>query len=209
MLKKIARSIEMSFDIPESEKKVAREAIQAFKNVLGSLDKAKKHLDIIYQPFQSEEVLPPEAVVKFRGAFFRYKEQVKKNFDDAKAKSLIAYSKLNLFSSDTHILELINAFKDQIDMLGSQVNVLLDVLDDFRDINFKSNVTKAIDSISKEAFELENIINDRIIDHINSEILSKDWISDVKDTLNVKIEEKIPYITRLFQERQQAINSVR
>lgn len=209
MINKIASTIEMSFDIPESEKAEAQAAADEFKKVITSLDAAKKHLNIIYEPFKdADEEIPPEAVYEFRGAIFRYKEQIKENFNKMRAASFLAIMRLNFFSSDTHIMELINTFRDSVGDIESQVNVLLDILDDLKSDEFKNNIITGIDAIRKASFEVEKLIKERIQDYLDTNILAKDWVSNTGDELRTQIETRVPYITQLFQERQKALDNL-
>jgi hypothetical protein len=179
-----------------------------FSKVVNSLETAKKHLDIIYDPFKNATEIPKEAVVEFRGAINRFKDQIKENFNKVKGYGIKAVAKLNYFSSDTHIAELVNAFKDSIGDLEDQVTILMDILDNYKDPAFKDNVLVGVEAVRKECFEVENLIEERIIDHIDANILAKDWITDTSDALKIKMEDKIPYVTQLFQERQKALESL-
>lgn len=209
MIKKIATTIEMSFDIPESEKKEAQAASEEFKKVISALDAAKKHLNMMYEPFKDAEEIPPDALYEFRGAVYRYKEQIKENFNKVKATAFLAIMKFNYFATDTHITELINSFRDSVGDVEKQVNVLLDILDDLKSKDFKNNMIKGIESIRKAAFEVEKLIKERILDYIDSNILAKDWMSNTSDELHTEIRIRVPYITQLFEERQKALENGR
>lgn len=205
MINKIASTIEMNFDIPESEKQEAKLASDTFKRVISALDTAKQHLKLMYDPFKDAGETTPEAVYEFRGAISRYKDQILKNFNKVKALSFLSIMHINNFASDTHVTELINGFKDSIEDVSDQVTVLCDAIDDIKNKDFKNNIVKAIDSVRKSCFETENMINERIIDYLNNNILKEDWVKNTGDELHQKIEEKKPYISILFEERQKAV----
>lgn len=207
MINKIASTIEMSFDIPTEEQKEAELASDYFSQVINALNYAKDHLNIIYDPFQKAENLTPEAVWEYRSAVRRYSDQIIKNYNKVKAFAFKALMRINVFSSDTHIMELINSFKDSINDLKKQVNILLEILEDLKSVDFKKNVMLAIENVRKQSSEIEKLIRERILDHIDSNILSTDWISDIGEDMKMKFREKIPYITQLFQERQDAIDN--
>lgn len=207
MINKIASTIEMSFDIPESEVNEAQLASDEFKKIMTLLDNAKKHLNIMYEPFKSAESLSPDTINEFRGAVFRYKEQIKENFNKVKASSYLAIMRLKYFSTDTHVMELVNSFRDSVSEVEEQVSILLDILGDLKSQDLKDNVIKGVESIRQKAFETEKLIKERILDYINTNILAKDWMSNTGDELKTEIKERIPYITQLFQERQEALNS--
>lgn len=208
MINKIASTIEMSFDIPESEQKEAQLASELFSQVINSLDHAKDHLNIIYEPFKKASDVPPEAVWEWRGAIRQYKDQIKTNYNKVKRLAFQALVKLDVFSSDTHIMELINSFKDAIGELEKQIGILLDILDDLKAIDFRQNVISGIEAVRHQSQEIENLIKDRIIDHIDANILTRDWMANISNDLKVKVRERVPYITQLFQERQNAFNQM-
>lgn len=202
MIKKIANTIEMSFDIPESEKKEAQAATEEFKKVISSLEVAKRHLNLMYEPFKNAESVSPDALTEFRGAIHKYKEQIKENFNNVKVSAFSSIMKLNYFATDTHITELINSFRDSIGDVEKQVNILLRILDDLGSEEFRDNVVSGIEAIRKASFEVEKLIKERIIDYIDSNILAKDWMTDTGI-----IKNRVPYITQLFEERQKALEN--
>ncbi len=203
--KKIAATIEMSFEIPESEKKKAQEAIDLFKKVLSSLDVAKDHITTMYDPFKEAESIPVESLHENRGVIHRYKEQIKDNFNKTSIYALKAYSALDAFSSDTHIDELINTFKKTMGDLIDQVNVLMDVFGNMQSKEFKNQFISACDSVFSASFEVDKLINERIIDFVNTNIVGSDWISSTKQEIDFQIDSKVPYITQLFEERKEVL----
>ena len=205
MIKKIADAIEMSFEIPESEREHAKAAIEYLKKLDAALGYAKKHLTIIYDPFKDAESISTDIIVKYRSSIRRFKKQVKKNYNKVKLFALNVIIKLSEFSTDTHIQELINTFKDSVEELEKQVNLFFDILDDFRSDQYKQNVVTGVEGIRKQSVTIERLLKDRIIDHLNSNILLNDWVSNTSKENNVEFDKKIPYITQLFRERQKAL----
>lgn len=207
MINKIANTIEMSFDIPESEKKAAEEVVEIFKKVIATMDTAKKHLNDMYEPFRGTEAIPPEELQKIHGQISRYKDQVKANFEQVKLLSGYAMAKLNQFASDTHIMELENTFNDSFSDLEGQVNIVMEILTDVEAVDFKDRFIAGVESVRSEAHEMEKLINDRIIDYVDTNILAKNWMEDVQRALDGNVQARVPYITQLFHERQKALSS--
>lgn len=205
MLTKLAYAVEMSFDVPDSEKEIGEFASQLFEEVINSINLAKDHLDIIYNPFKRHENISTEAIAKRRGKIDIYKNKTKDNFEKVKFIAFKAIDKLNYFSSDTHTMEMINSFRDAIGALEKQVVILLDVLDNYRSPDFRDNVLKSIEAVRKEAYDIEKLIKDRIVPHIDTNILARDWISNTSNQLQTKIQDRIPIITELFNQRQKAL----
>jgi cysteinyl-tRNA synthetase len=208
MLHKIAESIEMSFDIPDAEKQIAEDASMRLEAFVNALKFAVKHLDVIYDPFSKHTDIPVKSVVKHRGLLNRLRGRVHENFEKAQRQALLGVQKLNHFSTgDTEIQELVNGFVEASDSLAESVSKFLAALQhDFRTQNFRDTIISLVDQIRKEAQELENLVYDRIIDHIDTNILAKNWMKDTSDALKVDMKEHVPLIQQLFEERQKEIN---
>jgi len=207
MLRKLATHIEMSFDVSDAEKRDAMMASEKFEGISSALDIAVEHLDIIYNPFQKYEEIPMETIVNKRGAIDRYKRKILENFNEVKRRSLYAIKDLYLFSSDTHVQELINSFDDSVWELEKQINELSDVLSDYKSQDFRKNVLGAIDNIRKQAEEIESLIKERIIEYIDTNILAKSWMSDTDEDFVSQIREKVPLITELYDHRVKELES--
>ena len=61
-IKKLAETIEMSFDIPPEEKKIAEEAKEYFEDTSHLLGLAVQHLSVIYDPFTKHTDVPVDSV---------------------------------------------------------------------------------------------------------------------------------------------------
>jgi hypothetical protein len=203
---KIAAGIEMSFETPTVEKKVGKEAKIRFEAALSRLNHAIEHLDVIYEPFDKYETVSKSSLVKKKGLIHRFKQKVIDNFNDFKTISLLAIRKINFFSTgDVAIQEIENSFINAIGDLEKLVDDLIDRLDDYESDSFRQDILNSIDSIKSQGDSLDTLINDRIIEHIDSEIVARTWMDDKKKELKLELEEKTPIIQELFQERQKAL----
>lgn len=207
-MKTIAYNSPMSFSIPDSEKEVAKKAEKYFTHLKGLIDKAVKHFNIIYEPFKENSNIPTEETIKNRVALREFREQVKDNFDLIKKIALESFRIMNHFSSDTETYDIMNAFTDQLDGLEESVNDLLKVFSNLSSEEFVANIIKNIDVVKNQCEQLENLINDRILNHIDTNILAKNWVSNVSDQFNTKIDDKVPMIVQLYKERHDAVENV-
>ena len=62
-----------------------------------------------------------------------------------------------------------------------------------------------IDSLKKQMNQIEQLIRDRILEHIDSNILAKNWAKDISKGDGEPIEERVPLVVQLFRERQKAL----
>lgn len=198
MLEKIKLSylIDMSFDVPDSEKRIASEALEMLEKLLSLIMLSEEHLDIIYDAFYGKTLSPNEVYEK-RGVLNRYRKKIKENFSDIKFQSINIIKKLYFFSSDTQMMELLNTIKDAMDMTEKKVVKLLDFLNDFKSKTFIEDIIKTIDEIKESTKELKDLTKERVIDFIEENILAKNL------TEGLGIEEKVPLIQQLYEERKQ------
>ena len=130
LFKKIANNIEMSFDIPDSEKEIALEAKSFLEAVSNNMKQAVEHLDNIYTPFKEHDNITTESLVANRGILQgRFSTKIKNNFNKSNLYALLAIRKLNYFSNgDSDIREIINSFKDAVKEVGIAVSNLLSII---------------------------------------------------------------------------------
>lgn len=204
----LADSITMSFKVPESEKQIARDCLELLSLILNKCSLANEHLDIIYNPFSKYENISLEAINKKKGAFNRFKQQVKKNYEEIKTYSAYFIKKLSSFNNDGHCAELISAFTDSFKDLENSVEDLLSSLSDLTDQNFRQNIIINIENIKKESSQLEQLINARIMKYLNEDVLGKNWINDSIEKNNISIDEKEPIINQLSKYRQDILNNI-
>jgi hypothetical protein len=209
MFNRIAQNIEMSFDIPDAEKEKALEAKMYFEATDHALTLAVEHLGHLYDVFTEYTDISVQSVIDHRGLLQgRYSTAIKKNFNEVKKKALLAIRKLNYFSTgDNSIRELIITFEESIKDIEEPVNVLLFVIKDDYDVDgFRDKVIEAIDKIKKQVEDTQDVINDRIIEHIDTNIITKSWMHEMSKELQLEDETNIPSITRLLKEREEILN---
>lgn len=207
-LSKFAQVVNMSLDVPVAEKKIAQKCVRRFQHLSKKLDGFDKHLDILYNPFKSHEDVTEESVLENRAALRRYRDQINENFTDIKIFIISCIKELNYFSYDSEISELIKSFDDSIGDLGNSIDELLIVLDNWQDKDYRNNVMKNMDNVRKFTSEIEKLVNDRIIVHINTNILAKNWTDSLDEELKSSIKEKEPYIKQLHKEREDRLKQI-
>jgi len=66
MIYKLAATLDMSFRIPDTEKKVAKTAVENFFSTINSISIAKDHLDILYGPFKKAQAISTDGLIQYR-----------------------------------------------------------------------------------------------------------------------------------------------
>ena len=181
MLKKLAYEVSMSFNISETDKNVAENISKFLVNVVNQIKIIENHLDLITTSFKNAENIDIDYLYQKRGAFARYARQAKENFYKLQINAANAIKLLKIFEIDTHISELIKSLTDSIQQINKYYNDMLDLLNDVKSDDFKKNLMEKIDTINQKLSNLEVLINERIIQHIDENILSKNWINQLND----------------------------
>ena len=201
MIKKRAYIVQMTYSISDDERKAAEKGIIFFKNSLRLLNLSKNYLNLMKTPFKDEKVLP-EDIMQHRAMIRRFRDESVKNFNEFKKASFMCVVTMNRFSSDTVTVKLIKSFITTIDELESKVNSFVDLFDDLNNEEFSTKVVEQIEKIQKECEDLEKIIQERTIPHIQKNILSKNWVDQISENVDFKIQERKPLILDLFNKSQ-------
>jgi len=202
-----AYSIQMHFGVPESEKRVAEKAEEYFDQLLAKMEDAKDYLDLIYVPFQKHQNIDMEMIVEYRKTFREYRDQVQLKFRNIAKKGYKCVALMNAFSTDTATEELMDSFIGTIRELDKYVDTFVSIFSNLNSSEFRDHLISTIDSLKKQMNQIEQLIKDRILDHIDSNILAKNWAKDISDRFegSQPIEERVPLVVQLFKERQKAL----
>lgn len=207
LLRKIAQYVDFSTDIPDSEKKDAEEALLRLEEAAYHLNQATDHLNVLYDPFSKHDNISTKSVVEKRGVLNRFKQASKEKFENFKRLCILAMQKLNNFSNgDTEIREIIGTLESSVIDIEQKLEEFYDVLSDYESPDFRDAVLSTIDGVKTKAEEFNDLVYDRIIEHINANIIGKTWMSDAEDQLNIGVEEHTPLLLELFKQRQQMLD---
>jgi truncated hemoglobin YjbI len=206
MIERKAYAIQMSFEVPDSEKRLAEKAEERFEELLSTMKVAIEYLDLIYGPFKKHDNLDMKLIMHYRKTFRQYRDAVKRRYDKIIKMAFKCVMLMNEFAKDFAIKEIVNSFLAMVKELEKYINIFLSIFSDLSDAEFKNKLISTIDSIRKTSNQIRQVVNDRILDHIDTNILAKNWASDFSDKYQEIVEEKIPLVMQLFRERQQALS---
>ncbi len=203
---KRAYAIQMSYDVSDEEKNQAEKALLAFEHASKTLQLANNHLDIMKTPFKDNPEIDPKEVLKARVAIRRFRDQSVDNFNNFKKQAFQCVAVMQMFDSDTQCLKLMKSFISSIDDLEGKVNKFVELCNDLEAKSFIADVVKELEAIQEQCKDIQEIIDERIKNHIQSNILATSWVDSVSSDLQMKIEEKTPLIVDLFNQRQDQLN---
>jgi hypothetical protein len=201
-VEKRAYFVQMSFDISPGEVAKAERAQVAFENVMGNLRVGRNHLALIYEPFDQLQESDSAQLHKYRRVFRRYRGQVQENYEAVMASAKRAVLAMAPFSSDIDIADMMNAFGSLVEDLENHVNRFLGLFRDLHSEQFLPKLKEDVNIIRKDTEQLIEIIQERLLDYIDSNILAKTWVKDVADDHAEGGSNQLPLIVELFKERQ-------
>jgi len=207
MIKK-AYAVQMSYDVTDAEKTQAEKALLYFSHALKMLNLADEHLNIMKTPFKDKPDISPEEVMKARAAIRRFRDKAIDNFNEFKHAAFKCVNAMQSFASDTQTVKLMKSFVTSIDELEMKVNDFVDLFNDMESKEFAKSVVTAIEGIQEDCSEIEEIIDERIKSHIQTNILATSWVDSVSNELQTKVEQKTPLILDLFNKRQDQLNDM-
>lgn len=205
---KNAYSIQMSYQITDDEKHKAERTILFFNHANRILTAASDHLNIMKTPFKDDPEVSPEEIMKIRAALRRFRDKAVENFSDFKLASFKGIRTIQQFSSDTQTIKIIKSFVSEVDELESKLKKFVNLFKDLKDKEFAKNIVSSIEDIQKQCKSIEEIIEERVKNHIKSNILASSWIDEVGENLELRLEKNVPVIMHLYEERQKELNDI-
>lgn len=205
MKKSLAYGVQMTLEIPDAEKRIAEKAEESFESLLSHLKISLEHLDLIYKPFSKRDQVDSEEIHKHRAILRKYRDKVKENFENVLKVAYNSVSLMSEFSTDSSVEELMNSFVANLRELEKQVNYLLSIFSNLDSADFKDILIASIELIKKQSAQLRQLVNDRVLEYIDTNILAKNWESLVNDKFQDKIKSKTPLIIQLYRERQEKL----
>lgn len=205
-----AYSVQMSFKVPDGEKRIAGKASALFGDLSSALQLAANHLNTMYVPFKRYSDYDSQVLVKERVLLRDYRDSVKASFDKIIAMEAQCLRLMTEFASDKDVSDLMNALKANMEDIKTQVNRFLGLFSNIGSPDFIGSVLSAIEFIKQNIGQTRQLLNERIIPHIDSNILAKHWTADMasqeENEANEALYSKLPMVVQLFKERQKQLN---
>lgn len=201
MIKKRAYSSMMSYSVTDTEKQQAEKAMRWFDHCLKVLKQCDEHLNLMYNPFKKTTDITPDKIFASRAMLRVYRDKVVDNFNRFKRVAFKVFVIMQPFTSDTQIEKILSSFVTSVEDVETQVNRFIDLFDDLKSEDFAKGIISAIENIKKEIVQLEQIVEDRVKDHLQDNILARNWVDGISDELQQKVEKKSPLIMQLVEDR--------
>lgn len=205
-MKKLAYANMMVYEVSDAEKDQAEKGLRWFNHCLKVLEQADAHLNLIHNVFKKNADLPIEKIFEHRSMLRIYRDKVADNFNLFKKTAFKAYVVMQPFTSDTQTDKIMKSFVAGVEDIETQVNRLIDLFSNLKSTDFSKGLVAAIDNIKKEIAQFKQIVDDRVKMHIQTNILSRNWIDGISNELQEKVEKKSPLVMQLVDERTKMMN---
>lgn len=207
-LLKLAQTINMTLDVPLNEKKTAANTVLYFEKLLNKLNAFNTLLDKMYEPFKAYQTISEDSINNYRQALWNYSKEIKESFDDINDLAVLCVSGLNKFQSDAAVSDLTSAVVDNLNDLEDEIKELTDNISAWDDPEYKTSIVNSMDTTKLTIDEIIKLVTERVIDHINTNILAKSWMDKLDESNNKVINDNEPAIKRLFKERLEKLKDL-
>lgn len=197
---------QMSYSVSDEEKMQAERALLHFDHAIKQLQLASNHLDLMKTPFKNNPEMDPKEVMKARAAIRRFRDKSVENFNLFKRSAFQCVKLMQDFSNDTQTVKLMKSFITTVNDLETKVNEFVELFSDLETKDFANNIVSSIEEVQSKCDDIEELVDDRIKDHIRENILATSWVNSVGNELEEKIEHKVPLVLDLYNKRQDALN---
>jgi hypothetical protein len=204
---KKAYAIQLSYNISDNEKLVAEKALLYFSDASKKLEMANNHLNILKIPFEENQDITKESLMEQRVAVRNFRDKSIDNFNLFKISAFKCVDIMQNFSSDTESVKMLKSFISEIDNLESYVNDFADLFKNINSNEFKPLILKNIKLIQDKCEEIQDLIDQRIKVHLQTNILAKSWVNTVSNQLQKTVEKKRPIILDLYNKMQNELNT--
>jgi hypothetical protein len=208
LMRKKAYTLQMSYDLSDTEKAEAEKSLLVFDHLIRAINKATDHVYVMLTPFKNDPSISSDEVIKYRAALRRFRDKMIENFDSVKEVAFECIKSLKPFSNDTQTDKLSKSFISSIDDIETKVNKFAETFDNLKDDNFIASAVAALGEIEDQADQTKQLVEDRIKTHIQKDILGKTWMDGVSDALQTSIETKTPKLIELSEERDKQLEDL-
>jgi len=169
----------LTMQVSERERSLAKTAKEEFKEILKDLDSA---LEVIYDLRDAiVEQRPSKEDLRnvYRGRLLRYRKKITKVFNELLIRFKNAIQSLSDIT-DPDMANLKKVMVSEFDELSDGVESVLNLLDDADREGFTKELERLCTQMQRRGSSINEIIDNRLFSHIDSDILGKLKVSEIK-----------------------------
>lgn len=170
---------QMSYQVSNQEKDLAKKSIDVFNATIITLSKAEVYLSEIKSPFEKDPNISSDKIWEYRAAFWKFRDEFVKKVDFFKKACFICIKVTRPFSFDTQVINLLSSFSNTVEEFDKAVRDFVDLFKDLKTKEFGTELIKIIGKLEENASKIKDLISERVIPHIEKNILATTWTDDV------------------------------
>lgn len=170
---------QLTMEVSERERAIAKAAKKEFKDILKSLDKA---LDVIYDlrdAIVKQRPSQEDLQKKYKGRLLRYRRKIAEIFNGLLEKLKKAIQSLSDIS-DPDMIHLKKIIISEFDELSDGVEGVMDLLNNPDREGFTKNLERLSTQLQRRYTSISEIVDNQLFDHLEHDILGKMKISSLK-----------------------------
>ncbi len=205
---KKAYAVSMNYELTEAEKMYAEKSLLLFNQCSKQLNEASESLNKMGTPFEDNPEMTGDEVEKKRFFLRKFRDDTNHKFNKFKLTASQSVATISHFDSDPTTVKMLKSFNLSINELNEMLSTFTSAFDDLKKDTFAKEMVQEIKDIQDKSKEIKTLIDDRIKNHIEKNMLNKSWNSG-PEYIQHQVEKKTPLVLKLFEERQKALETTR
>lgn len=180
MTYKKAYNFTMSYEVSDFEKKQANKILVYFDQISKEIYKCTDYLNLLYIPFSENPNIPKDHILKVRSKLREFRDNALNKFNILKQIASKCVKEMKMFDNDTQLNKLMTLFITNVENVEESVNEFSNLFSDLESKDFVFEIVNSINKINSNCKQLDTLIYDRIINNIKDNILSSNWMNNIK-----------------------------
>jgi ElaB/YqjD/DUF883 family membrane-anchored ribosome-binding protein len=176
---KIVANPQMTLEITEKEKEIARNVKKEFKTIVKELNSAIKIVLELRNAITDQRPSKEDLNTKYRGRLIRYKRKLKEAFNHFLEHTKTTLEKATEIS-DPEMIRLREILIAEIGELSDGVEALMDLFGETDRDNFTKTLEQITAQLEKRQKSIVDVVNSQLFSHIENDILGRIRISELK-----------------------------
>lgn len=201
MKKKSYNGPSFVLDVSDTERQVAKELKQEFKQILKKLDVALDSVIDIKDAIVKQRPTQEELKDRYKGRLLRYRRRIRSLFNDFLQSVKLSLEKMAKIS-DAETIRLREIIIAEIEEMSDGVEAVLDLFDEVHKDGFTASLEGITSQMQKRQSSINDVIDDRLFNHLDHDILGRMKISQ----LRLRINKRKRIMTQMFKSSQLSVS---
>jgi hypothetical protein len=180
LVAKTAYMTPRSVDITPEERELAKKALGMFEAFTASLWRAQQRTERLMNVFGKVPDIQPEQLFKVRQHLRKFQREIRTTYSQLIPEFSAALQSLEPFAKDTETANIREALLDAMQQLSEIVEAFMEAIEDFNAPDQVQRMNVLNQKAQQLTQSLDTVIDDRLRDHFEKNILRRKRIGDLK-----------------------------